>query len=433
MKKSVNNLYGLQLELISLLQSATVNNFVVVRKKETIQKTKIELLVYLTNSKKAAEKFIENYQKEAYKYISNIKGMPEKESYITEKQRFLKANEGLYSFLLQKKVNTEIASEGIIAETKTLESPRSIGVVRPDKKKIGTTFLGVGALIGGLIVLLRVLLFSRIATPEELKEKTKLPIIGYVPTIKDLDNKGIYIDVEPRSGAAEAFRSIRTNIQYIDSNIGSKVVLVTSNAPGEGKTFTTINLAAILSKAGKRTLILELDLHKPRVQKALEMDPDKGISSIVIGKDEIADCVKQTRIENLHAILSGPIPPNPSDMILSEKLTEIINYGRANYDYVIIDTPPAGLISDALLLMKYSDINIFVVNPKFATTAIIRSTETLVNENEIKNFAFLMNNVKVVKRRYYYGKYGYGNSGYGYGYGYGYGSGYGYGYGYRKK
>ena len=201
--------------------------------------------------------------------------------------------------MLQKKVNTEIASEGIISETKTLESPRSVGIVRPDKKKIASTFTSLGLLLGILLVAIRVLFFGRLRTPDELKEKTNLPLIGYVPKVKDMPSTGIYIDSNPRSGAAEAYRSIRTNIQYIDPSPGSKSILVTSNAPGEGKTFTTINLGAILAKAGKKTIILELDMHKPRVQKALEMNPDKGISSIIIGKDGIEDSIKPTLVENL--------------------------------------------------------------------------------------------------------------------------------------
>ena len=145
------------------------NNFSVQQQKEAIRRIKVELLVYLSNSRKAAEKLIENYKNESDKYVSDIKSLPEKQSFLTEKERFLKANEGLYNFLLQKKVNTEIASEGIISETKTLESPRSVGIVRPDKKKIASTFTSLGLLLGILLVAIRVLFFGRLRTPDELK------------------------------------------------------------------------------------------------------------------------------------------------------------------------------------------------------------------------------------------------------------------------
>jgi capsular exopolysaccharide synthesis family protein len=243
---------------------------------------------------------------------------------------------------------------------------------------------------------------------------------------------GIIVEVEQKSRIAESFRTIRTNIQYLSTVKSSKVILITSNGPGEGKTFCSINLAAILSKAGKKTLLLELDLHKPRVQKALEMEADIGISTVIIGSTKIENSIKNTTIENLDVVLSGPIPPNPSEMILSDELKAIIDYGRNNYDYVIIDTPPAGLISDALYLMQYADVSLFVLNAKHTTKKVVNAVSELVAENNIQNFAFILNGVKHRKARYYYNRYSYGYGGYGYG-GYGYG-GYGYGTsGYKRK
>jgi capsular exopolysaccharide synthesis family protein len=194
----------------------------------------------------------------------------------------------------------------------------------------------------------------------------------------------------------------------------------------------SINLSSILAKAGKKVLLLELDLHKPRVQKALEMDPDVGISTIIIGQSEITNSIKSTSIENLSVLLSGPMPPNPSEMILSDQLKEIINYGKANYDYVVIDTPPAGLISDSIYLMQYTDVSLFVLNTKFVNKRIVSGINELIEKNNIQHFSYILNGVRRKKSRYYYNKYGYG---YGYGYSYGYGTyGYGsYGGGYKRS
>ncbi|MBK6835983.1 MAG: CpsD/CapB family tyrosine-protein kinase [Bacteroidetes bacterium] len=282
-----------------------------------------------------------------------------------------------------------------------------------------------------MIVLLRVIFFTTLQTIEELKESTTLPVLGELPFVKNMLSTGIVIDIDPKSRAAEAFRTLRTNIQYLNVNKGPKVILITSNSPGEGKTLASINMAAILAKASKKVLLLELDLHKPRVQKALEMDPDIGISTVVIGQTQIAESIKHTTIENLDVMLSGPMPPNPSEMILSEKLKEIIDFGKNNYDYVVIDTPPTRLISDSIYLMQYTDISLFVLNTKFATKRIISGINELVENNNIQHFSFILNGVRRNRARYYYNKYGYG---YGYGGGYGYGT-YGYGgsYGYGSK
>ena len=177
-------------------------------------------------------------------------------------------------------------------------------------------------------------------------------------------------------------------------------------------------------------LILELDLHKPKVQKALDMVADIGISTIIIGKNTIEECVKETSIENMYVLLSGPIPPNPSEMILSPKMQDILNYGKAHFDYVIIDTPPVGLISDALVLMKHADISLFVLNTKFASKDAVNNAHDIVTMNQLTHFGFILNGVKRKRSKYYYNKYSYG---YGYGYGLGYGAGYGYGSGYGSS
>ena len=162
------------------------------------------------------------------------------------------------------------------------------------------------------------------------------------------------------------------------------------------------------------------------------MEPDVGISTIVIGQSEITSSIKNTNIENLSVLLSGPMPPNPSEMILSDQLKEIINYGKSNYDYVVIDTPPAGLISDSIYLMQYADVSLFVLNTKFVNKRIVSSINELIEKNNIQHFSYILNGVRRRKSRYYYNKYGYG---YGYGYTYGYGTyGYGsYGGGYKRS
>ncbi len=161
--------------------------------------------------------------------------------------------------------------------------------------------------------------------------------------------------------------------------------------------------------------MIELDLHKPRIQKALEMNADIGISTYMVGQNTMEELVKPTVVKNLYTILSGPIPPNPSDLILSEKLKEIINYAKENFDYVLIDTPPAGLLSDATYLMQYSDINLFIMNTKFATKQVLNLFHKLINDNSIKNVYLVLNGIKRKRGKYYYSKYGYG---YGYSYGY---------------
>ena len=425
--KEAGHLYELQIQLNNKLNTSKKENQGVIELESDIKKAKQDLLVYISNARNALKKIMENVNEEIAVYTNSIKTIPQKQRDLLGIQRNLSVNEGLYNFLLQRRANTYISRASIIAQTKVIESPRPSGIVNPDKNKIILKYVLIGAILSILIILIRFFFFTTIQYIIELKEVTDAPILGDLMQVKNLSPLGIIVDEEPKSSIAESFRTLRTNLQYLNTAIGPKTILFTSNAPGEGKTFCSINMATMLAKGGKKVLLLELDLHKPRVQKALEMTAEKGISTIVVGQNTIPECIRKTKIEGLDVLLSGPIPPNPSEMILSNELKEIFDYGKSNYDYTIIDTPPAGLISDAIYMMQYADISLFVLNTKNANKQILHFVDELVETNKVQHFAYILNGVKLQNRVYYYAKYG--RTGYGYGGGYGYG----YGYGYSKK
>jgi capsular exopolysaccharide synthesis family protein len=418
LSRAVGELYNLQLSRNGSLSTAKEGSPGIVELDKRIDALRKNLLVYIGNLRTAIKQKITETETEIQTYISDIKGLPQKQRGLLNIQRKMSVNEGMYVFLLQKRASTVIAKASIMPETKIIESARSIGIVKPDRKKVISGFMFFGFGLAVSIIAIRHFFFARIESVEELKAKTSLPVIGeviFVPTIKELI---IAAESEPKSPIAEAFRTIRTNLQYMSTAPGCKTIVITSNNPGEGKTFCSLNLAGILAKAGKKVLILELDLHKPRVQRGLGLEADIGISTIVIGKNTIEECIKHTVIENLDAILSGPLPPNPSEIILTKELEAIIQYGKANYDYLIVDTPPVGLISDAIMLMKMADISLFVLNTTFPFKESIENAHEIKEMNKLGHFGFILNGVKRRRSRYYYNRYSYG-TGYGYG---GYGS-----------
>lgn len=419
LKQSTSELYKLQIQENERLNDATQANFGIIEGKQRIIKLKNNLLIYINNSKKAIGESVQNIEKQINFYISNIKTIPKKQRDMLSIERNFDVNQKMYLFLLEKKSNTIIGRAGILPETKVIETARNIGVIRPDKKKIRFSFLASGLILALIIVFIRTTFFTNIESIDELKKKTSFPILGEVIFSPSVANWAIAVEKESKSPIAESFRTIRTNLQYMALGEGSKVVVVTSNNPGEGKTFTSLNIAAILAKAGKKVLILELDLHKPKIQKALNMVADIGISTIVIGRSTIEESIKETHIENMYALLSGPTPPNPSEMILSKPMEKIMEYAKQHFDYVIIDTPPIGLISDALVLMKHADVSLFVLNTKFASKESIQNVHDIVNMNRLQHFGFILNGVKRKRSKYYYNKYAYGYYGNSYGYGYG--------------
>jgi len=409
----VNELFTLQITRMEAKVATKEGSPAIQSVDDRIEKSKKDMLIYIGNMREALKRKVEEADSEIALSTSRIRTLPYKERGLVNIQRKLNVNETMYTFLLQKRSNTVIAQATIIPETKIIESARSIGLVKPDRKKIVTNFVFASVIISLIIISIRTIVFSRIESIDELKMKTRLAVVGevmFVPLQKDLI---IAAESDPKSPIAESFRTVRTNLQFMTTSGRCKVIVITSNNPGEGKTFCSLNLAGILAKAGKRVLILELDLHKPRIQKGLNLEADNGISTIVIGKNTIAECVKKTAIENMEVILSGPLPPNPSEIVLAKELEDIFTFGREHYDYVIVDTPPVGLISDATILMKLADVSLFVINTRFPFKDSLQNAEEIVEMNKLLHFGFILNGVKRRKSKYYYNKYGYSYGGYG--------------------
>lgn len=423
---AVTDLYNKQIELNRIYNVAKETNPVVSDLKTSIKKTKQDLLIYINNTRKATNQQIESVNKEILNYINEAKLIPGKQRDILNIQRRASVSEQLYNFLLEKRANTKIARASIVPDIKIVETPRNIGIVSPDKPAIQKSFLSFGLLLSILIIVLRAFFYSRIKSVEHLRELTELPLIGVLPYVKEENNDGIIVDYSPNSVISEAFRNLRTNLLYANIGIDSKTYLVTSFLPGEGKTFTSANLATIFAKSGKKTVLIELDLHKPRIFKRFGLPPQtKGITTCISGMDKYEDIISETPIANLYCIYAGPVPPNPSEFVLSQRLKELIDRAKHDFDFVIIDTPPAGLLSDSIYLVQQVDATIFVLNTKSSSKRVITFMENVIEANGLKNVLLVLNGISRLGKRYYY-------QGYGYSYGYGYGYGYGKGYGFKK-
>ena len=426
---TVEELYRKQRMLNELEQIATPQNFEIIQLKNQIDSTKRDMLVYIQNSREALKQKDKNVDEQIDYYDGQLDLLPAKQRGLLSILRLQRVNQEMYVFLLEKRANTIIGRASIVSLTQIIEKPRISGLVSPNESKLLITGLSIGLILAALIIFSRIFFFNKIESYEELKAATSLPIIGEVVSTKVEENLIIAVQHSPKSPLAESFRTIRTNLQYMSTDGGAQTIVVTSNRPGEGKTFCALNLAGVFSKGGRKVILLELDLHKPRIGKGLGITTDKGISTIAIGKSTIQESILPTEIEGMSVLLAGPLPPNPSELVTSKVMEEILEYCRANYEYVIIDTPPVGLITDAIVLMKQASITLFVLNTKFPSRLSLENAHEISAMNTGKHFGFILNGVRRKKSRYYYNHYGYGYSGYGSygGYG-GYGS-YGGGYG----
>ncbi|MEO8590085.1 MAG: polysaccharide biosynthesis tyrosine autokinase, partial [Flavobacteriales bacterium] len=403
LRQTLSQLYGMQMSRNTKMYASTPNNMAIAELDSTLQLTRLNLLTYIDNSRNAIRGKIGDVQAQLDDYEGMIRGLPKSQRDILNIERRLQVNEKMYLYLLEKRASTVIARAGIVPQTKVIESARSKGVVKPDKMKIFYTFMLGGVVIAMMVVFVRVMFYDRIENADQLKELTSLPVYGEIIASEKAEENYVVVDSDPKAAITESFRTVRTNLEYIPSAEGKgKVVMVTSYRPNEGKTFCSVNLSAILAKAGKKVLLLELDLHKPKVASGLGMSSPIGLSTVLIGKAAWRDVVMKTQFENFDVALSGPTPPNASELVLSKHLEALFEEAKLEYDYVMVDTPPVGLITDALLMMRYVDATLFVVNTRFASKDHVTNALDILAGNQNKNTGFILNGVRMKKSKYYY-------------------------------
>ena len=425
--QTIRRVYELQLELKGKSASQLADNENIKKKKNEINSLKKDLLIYINNLETAVNAEIADVDAFIRKNKSSIKSIPVSEQGVANIKRELDVNNKMYLFLLEKKTNSLIARAGIIPQVRLVESASQIGIVKPDKSKIKRMFLLGGIILALLIALIRKLLFEKIQNINELNEITHLPVIGGLPLVKEKESK-LIVTKKPKAQVTESFRTLRTNLSYLgdfEDDAKARKISVSSFFPGEGKTFTSTNIASILAMSDKKVVIVDFDLHKPKIHKTFDLENKKGVSSYLIGNEKIDDIVHKDCINNLDVITAGPIPPNPSEIVLKSKMTELFAQLEERYDYIIVDTPPFGLLNDAIELIKYLDIFVVVVNTKYIKHRGVRTIDSLLEKHDNIDVGMVLNGVKKSKLQYYYSKYSYKyNYNYGYNYGYGYGDAY---------
>lgn len=333
-------------------------------------------------------------------------------------ERKFKLNDAIYTFLLEKRSDAQITRASNMPDNEVLDiaDPLEMTPVTPKRTLNYTIALLIGVILPIGYIFGKDYLNDKLMDKKDIEKITSLPIVGNI--IHSSKNSKLVVAEFPKSAIAESFRLIRTNLQYFTKNKDKQVILITSAMVNEGKTFTAMNVASIFALYGKRTLIIGFDLRKPKIYHDFGLSNTTGISSYLINKSILQEIIQKTSLENLDFIAAGPIPPNPAELIASPKNDELINQLKQMYDYIIIDTPPVGIVTDAYLLMKHSDVNVFVTRQGFTVKRIFETIISDIEKRELKDITILMNDVK------------YENNSYGYGYGKGYGYGYGDGHGY---
>ena len=347
-----------------------------------------------------------------------ISVLPVAERDLVSLRRDFEINEKVYSFLSEKKLEAQISRSGILPGATIIEQAQpNYSPVSPNEHDIHRSAVIFGLLTGlGLIILIRIL-NPYIYDKETIESLTTIPIIGVIrkfPELIDEDNTQVLAISKPKSIFAESVRSVRTNLNFLASEKKSKVICITSEVAGEGKSFVAVNLSSTLSLINKKVILIGADLRRSKLHKTFNVPNDKGLSSYLSNQSTLEEVVLHSDQENLDFIVSGPVPPNPSELLHHDTMTKLISELTAIYDIVMIDTAPIGLVSDAIPLIRISDINIFVIRSgksKFYSATI---PQRIAQEYHLNNTVIVLNAFAedILHSRYYTTKFtgdNYGN------------------------
>lgn len=340
---------------------------------------------------------------------STVKRLPEEQQELLKIKRKYDLNDNIYTEFLQKRNEAEIVKASNLSDIHFIDPAKDIGgdLVGPKTSANYVLALFLGMLVPLLFVFVIFFVNNSIQNVEDISKLTQIPLIGVIGV--DKENMSLAVFDRPKSALSESFRAVRSSLQFLYKKqrvSGAKTLMITSSVSGEGKTFCSINIATVFALSEKKTVIVGLDLRKPRLADEFNLTKNVGVVNYLIKQKSLSEITNPTQIPNLDVILSGPIPPNPSELILSEAMKELIDELKQEYDYIILDTPPVGLVSDALELAQYADVTLYIVRQNYTKKDMITLLNNRVKRGELNNASIVLNG--------YENKAKYG-SGYGYG------------------
>lgn len=404
-----------QLERQSLLDgNVPLANPLVKQAEGQIEKLRESILENLRNIKTSYAEQIARINRLTTVESTQFKALPLKLKEYVELKRQVSTKEALYALLENKREEASITRAATISTSSVIDNAVGSDVpVKPNKRAIQLIAILVGIGVPALLIFIAEVLNDKITTRFDIEKITKAPILGEVG--HSFSEKTLVVNKTSRSMVAEQFRIIRSNLQYVLPKTDKPVILVTSSVSGEGKSFISTNMGAVMALTGKKTVILEFDIRKPKVLSGLQMGKKPGISNYLVGKAELKDLIIPVpEHDNLFILPCGPIPPNPSELLLDSKVTEMFAWLKDNFDVIIVDTAPVGMVSDAMTLGKFADCTLYLARQGHTFKKQVTLIDEMYTEKKLPRTSIIINDVKVKPG---YGYYGYGRYGYGYGYG----------------
>lgn len=391
----ISNLNNLLSDKSRLLQTYNAVSKPVEELNREILQVKNAALRNISASSQRIRKNIAYLNGQLLQVNQKVAALPAAEKDMVSLKRDFEINEKVYSFLSEKKLEAQINRSAITPGATIIERAQvNSEPISPKGTEIYRSAALTGLLAGlAIIVLIRVL-NPYIYDKESVEMATTLPIVGIIrkfPDKIDEDNSQILALSKPRSVFAESVRAVRTNLNFLAAGKKSKVICITSEVAGEGKSFVALNLSSTLALIDKKVLLIGADLRRPKLHKAFGFSNGKGLSNYLTGQCSLEEIIQPTAHKNLDFIGSGPVPPNPAELLHHEKLKELLDSLRTKYEVIMIDTAPVGLVSDAIPLICQSDINLFVIRYGKSKHGAVAIPQGLANEYNLNNMAIVLN------------------------------------------
>lgn len=334
--------------------------------------------------------------------------MPDKNTQFSKQQRFYKLHEELYLTMMQSKAQFEITQAGSTPDFKILSSatvPRD--PISPQRYLIMGIGIVAGIVLNFFFVVVLYISNNRITSVREVERSIQVPVLGAIPESGNVTETPFHVVDNPKSMVSEAIRTLRSNLDFFSPNGHRKVIAISSTVSGEGKSFLALNLGGVLAMSKKKVALLNLDMRKVKSSAVNQVaaDPSKGISTILIRKHNWRECVVKTPLENFDYIPSGPHPPNPSELLLNGEFTLLLDDLKQEYDYVVLDTPPIGLVTDGTMAMKRADLCIYVIRANYSKKSFIDTLRRIIALNKFTNLSIVINALPVSANTHGYGYY----------------------------
>tara|TARA_B100001248_G_scaffold73302_1_gene52226 strand:+ start:16658 stop:19000 length:2343 start_codon:yes stop_codon:yes gene_type:complete len=417
----------------SLLAGATTKNPLIIQISRQLNDLKNNIFTSINNYISSINTSLQKFKELRMKTSKEVSKIPGLEVSLLGFERKLQIAEMVYMFLLERREEASISYESTVPNTRVINyANTNIVPIAPRKNIIIIGSIFISILLPGLVFYILKIIDSKIHSRDNLlKLIPNLDILGEVPFNEDVKSIN-----DPRGIFAESARVIRSNISFkLPNKNGCSVILSTSSIKGEGKTISAYNIAASYAAAGEKVLLIGGDLRNPQIHKILNFkrkSNEKGLVNLILNSTDISlkDYIQYTTVfkNKLNFILSGPIPPNPAELLSSLEFSNLLNRLKQHYDYIVIDSAPLVLVSDTIPILKQVDLVVYTVRAHYTDKKLTTFINDLVTDKKVNKIGIILNGIKAIPNSSYY-KYGYG---YRYSYQYKYNYGYGYGYGSKK-